>query len=51
MNPEQALNIVDQATQPGARLTRQDYVMVEQALRVIRDALPKQEPAPEVESE
>jgi hypothetical protein len=44
MTIDQALDIIDQATQPSARLTRQDYVLVEQALRLIRDALNPQEP-------
>lgn len=35
MTPEQALQILNQATQPGVRLTRQDYVLIETALSVI----------------
>jgi hypothetical protein len=44
MNPEQALEVLDQATQPGVRMTRQAYMQVEEALRVLADvALPNKE--------
>lgn len=39
MNPTQALQIINQATQPGARLTRHDYVLVEQAIGVLAQAI------------
>lgn len=32
MKPEQALAILDQATQPGVSITRQQYCEVQQAL-------------------
>lgn len=35
MTPEQALAVLDQALQPSAKLTRQDYLLVEQALQVL----------------
>jgi hypothetical protein len=44
MNAEQALQILSQATEPGVRLTRQDYVLIQQALTVLAEAL---KPKPE----
>jgi hypothetical protein len=35
MTPTQALAVLDQATQPNARLTRDQYVIVEQALKTL----------------
>lgn len=35
MNPEEALNILDKATQPGVELSRADYVTVQQALVIL----------------
>lgn len=35
MTTEQALSILDQATQPGKALTRADYAVVQQALEVL----------------
>lgn len=44
MTPDQALSILDQATQPHAKLNRQDYVMVQQALLVLAEAIKTPEP-------
>jgi hypothetical protein len=35
MDPKEALKVLDQATQPGVRLTRLDYVVVQQALEAL----------------
>lgn len=35
MTPAQALEVLSQATQPHAKLTRAEYVLVEQALVVL----------------
>ena len=35
MDPKEALKILDQATQPGNRLSRQDFVVVQQALEAL----------------
>jgi hypothetical protein len=35
MNPEQALGVLSQATEPNVKLTRNDYVLVAQALEVL----------------
>lgn len=39
MSPEQALSVLDQATQPSAQLDRRGYILVEQALKVISDLI------------
>lgn len=43
MTPEQALQVLDQATQPQqvGRLSRADYVAVDAALRVLADLVNK----------
>jgi hypothetical protein len=41
MTPEQALNILNQATEPGVKLTRNDYVLINQALKVLAEAIQK----------
>lgn len=43
MTPKQALAVLDQATQPGVRVTRQDYVVVQQALELLATLLPKED--------
>lgn len=37
MNPEQALGILSQATEPNVKLTRNDYVLINQALSVLQE--------------
>ena len=45
MNAEQALQILSQATEPGVRLTRNDYVLIQQALNVLAETIkPKEQP-------
>lgn len=39
MTPEQAISIIDQMCQPNKAFTRQDYVLAQQALQVIAEAL------------
>ena len=36
MNPIEALNVLAIATEPGVKLTRSDYVRVQQALEVLK---------------
>ena len=36
MNPIEALNVLAIATEPGVKLTRGDYVRVQQALEVLK---------------
>ena len=51
MTSEQALSILAQATEPGARLSRKDYVAVEQALatlnNLVQENTPQAPPTPE----
>jgi hypothetical protein len=42
MTPEQALNILAQATEPNVRLTRADYVLINQALGVLEELIKNQ---------
>ena len=44
MTPQEAISVLDQATQPGVRLSRSDYLKIDQALGVL-DALVKATPA------
>jgi hypothetical protein len=46
MTPEQALNILSQATEPGMKLGRQDYVVIQQALNVLAEAIKPKPPQP-----
>lgn len=39
MTPGQAISVLDQATQPGAKLSRADYVAVDMALVVLQRAI------------
>lgn len=39
MNPEQALNVLAQATEPNVKLTRADYVLINQALSVLSELI------------
>lgn len=39
MNPEQALNILSQATEPNVKLTRNDFVLINQALAVLAELI------------
>lgn len=39
LTAEQALNLLDRALQPGAALTRADYILCDQALLALKDAL------------
>lgn len=36
MNPIEALNILAQATEPGVKLTRVDFVRIQQALETLK---------------
>jgi hypothetical protein len=42
MDPKEALNILDQATQPGAQITRLGFVQVQIALEVIGKLIEEQ---------
>lgn len=42
MKPEQALNILSQATEPNVKLSRNDYVLINQALNVLRELIEKE---------
>jgi hypothetical protein len=46
MTPEQALNILNQATEPGMKLGRRDYVVIQQALDVLAEAIKPKPPQP-----
>lgn len=37
MTPEQALNVLSQATEPNVKLTRGDYVLINQALVILSE--------------
>jgi hypothetical protein len=37
MTPEQALNILNQATEPNVRFTKADYVAISQAINVLAE--------------
>lgn len=39
MTPMDALQVLARATEPGVRITRTDYVAIDHALCLIRDAL------------
>jgi len=44
MTPEQALQVLSGATEPGVQPSRRDYVVIEQALQVLAEAIkPKTE--------
>jgi hypothetical protein len=47
MTPEQALNVLAQATEPNVRLTRADYVLINRALGVLEELIKKQAPVEE----
>ena len=49
MTPEQALEILDQATQPGARVSRQGFVQVEEAIRTLSKLIHPDQKKSEVE--
>ncbi len=53
MNPNQALQILEQATQPGVRLTRIDYVNIQLALEILDKLINpvKETKEPEVKEE
>jgi len=46
MTPAQALQILSQATEPGVKLTRQDYIIIQQALNTLELALNQQAEKP-----
>lgn len=48
MTTEQAVAFLDQATQPGVKLTRTDYVIINHALQVLKQTITAS-PNPEVE--
>lgn len=50
MTPEQALAILSQATEPNVRLTRNDYVLINQALSVLQEFIKIHTPKEEVAS-
>lgn len=50
MTPEQALQVLSDATQPHAQIDRKGYILIEQALSVLAKAI-KPEPAPEPPTE
>lgn len=37
--PEQAIKILDDATQPGVKLNRMDYIIVQMALEVLAEVV------------
>jgi hypothetical protein len=39
LTPSQALALLSQATEPGAKISRRDCVLIENALEVIAEAL------------
>lgn len=49
MTPEQAIVLLDQATQPGVKLTRTDYVVINHALVVLKKAISIPVSIPDVE--
>ena len=49
MNPKQALEILDQATQPGVRLNRDAYIHVEEAIRTLAKLIDPDQKKSEVE--
>ncbi len=48
MTPSEAIDILAQATEPGVRLSRANYVHVDAALLVLKMLVEAQPPAPAV---
>jgi hypothetical protein len=47
LTPEQALQVLDRATQPGVVITRQDYCVIEQALAVLSESIKPKDDKPD----